>query len=548
MSSSRKRILLAFVVALAGVLCTTIAASGQSASGAIGEPGALVSVGPGSSESSIRQAVRTAAGRVYIAAADDFGAEGGRTVLRMYRADQLGIPTSFSEVDAANAPALNETGALSGGELRLDRSGTIHVSYYRRGTGRAVYQTFSPASDRWGAQEDVNPDSSFPGGMYGLRGRVVTGMALDASGVPFVAVTGPGSVRVYRRAGPSSWVTKTIAGTGANVHPSMAFDRRGRLHLAWLDDAAPPDTAINYVRREADGTWGPIETVASGDVLTNGNADQSPSLAVDAGDRPVVLYLNGTGAMDTDFVRLRVRTDAGWQDDSPSPDVDTHTPGLHIRGDDRFVLEGHDIPGVDPAYLSQSAGAAGWSSERVFAAEKPAAERQYDGSGNSRYDPLYDTNCNVVDTVFFDEDSDTSGGFKPDLYYAAIRLPPVECSRMVGTPTSPPPSPVPPQSRDRVGPKLSKVGLSSRRFRRGARRVKLRFRLSEPAGVRVRAGRRSFVIRARRGPNAASLGLRKRLAGLRRGRYRLRLYARDRAGNRSRTVALRIAVLRAPRR
>lgn len=545
MSSANKRMLLAVVVALAGVLSAAIAALGQSGGGPIGEPGPLVAVGPGAAESSIRQAVRTPGGRVYIAAADDFGASGERTVLRMYRADQTGVPTSFAEADASNAPAVGPGDTMSGGELRLDRDGTIHVSYYRRGTGRALYQTFSPATDRWGGPEEVNPGSVFPGGKVGLRGHVPTGMALDASGVPHVAVTGPGSVRVYRRTSAGSWTARSIVeGAGANLHPSMTFDRRGRLHLSWLDDASPPNTAIRYARREADGAWSPVETVASGDVLTNGNADQSPSLAVDASDRPVVLYLNGTGAMDTDFVRLRVRTDAGWEDDSPSPDVDTHTPGLHMRGDDRLVLEGHDIPGVDPAYLSRRAGEGGWSSERVFGAQTPADDRQYDGSGNSRFDPLYDTDCNLVDAVFFDEDSDARGGFRPDLYYAAIALPRMDCPNVVGTPGSPPPL----AARDRTKPRVTRVGLSRRRFRRGAAGVRLSFGLSEKAGVRVRARRRSFVIRARRGRNIARLALRGRLRSLRPGRYRLRLYARDRAGNRSRTVSVRFVVVRARRR
>src|SRR4051794_38944898 len=72
----------------------------------IGAPGALVPVGPGASESSIRQAVRTPAGRVYLVAADDFGLndhDGGR--LRVYRARGTGIPSGFDEVDAAAAPS-----------------------------------------------------------------------------------------------------------------------------------------------------------------------------------------------------------------------------------------------------------------------------------------------------------------------------------------------------------------------------------------------------------------------------------------------------------
>lgn len=541
------RLLLAALLALTGAAAAAVATGADSGGGAaLGTPGSLVSVGPGISESSIRQAVRTAEGRVYIVAADDGGNNGTETVLRMYRADQLGVPTSFSEADAANHPALDEISALNGGDARLARDGTIHVSWYRRTDGTAIHQTFSPAADRWGPAEEVNPGSSFQGGLYGVRGVAVTALALSPDGVPFVALTGPGFVRVYRRAAAGSWPVKPIdSGSAPQVHPSLSFDRRGRLHLAWLDDAGAPGTAIRYARREADGSWTPSQTVAQGDVLGNGNRDQSPSLAVDRADRPVVAYLDGTGAEDTDFIRTRVLTDSGWVADDPSPDVDTHTPGLHLRGDDRLVLEGHDIPGVDPAYVSRAAGASGWSAERVFAAALPPGSREYDGSANSRFDPNLDPDCNLVDAVFFDENSDTRGGdsFAPDLYYAAIRLPAEPCTQVVGTPVAPAPP-----AGDRTRPRLSRVGVSRRRFRRGARGVRLRFRLSERARVRVRAGRRTFTVRGRKGRNRVRLALRRRLRYLRPGRHRLRLRATDRAGNRSRPAGVRIRVLRPARR
>ncbi len=366
-----------------------------------------------------------------------------------------------------------------------------------------------------------------------MRESVVTAMALDPGGVPFVAVTGPGFVRVYRRAAAGDSQMKAIdSAPGAQLHPSLSFDRRGR-HMAWLDNADPPGTAIRYARRDADGTWTGVETVAESDVLTNGFSDQSPSLAVDGTDRPVVLYLDGTGHNDTDFIRTRVRTDSGWTADDPQPDVDTHTPGLHMRGDDLLVPEGHDIPGIDPAYISRAAGDSGWSAERVLAAAVPAGSRQYDGSANSRFDPAYDTDCNVVDAVFFDESSDTRspGKFVPDLYYAAIRLPAVSC-QLVASP------------RDRKRPRLTRVSLSRRRFHRGARGVRLRFTLSERARVRVKTGRRAFSVRGRKGRNRVRLAPRRRLGRLRPGAYRLRLRATDRAGNLSRPVHRRLRVLR----
>ena len=41
---------------------------------------------------------------------------------------------------------------------------------------------------------------------------------------------------------------------------------------------------------------------------------------------------------------------------------------------------------------------------------------------SARYDPQLEVDCTVIDVVFFDEDSDDRGEFRPDLYYGAIRL------------------------------------------------------------------------------------------------------------------------------
>ncbi|MGH2920414.1 MAG: hypothetical protein ACRDLS_17725 [Solirubrobacteraceae bacterium] len=538
----------------------------DAAAAAIGVPGPLVSVGPGASESSIRQAVRTPAGRVYIVAADDGGDAGTQTVLRMYRADQTGIPTSFSQADPAHAPSApggREVGPLGGGDARLDRGGTIHVAWYRRTDGTAVHQTFSTATDTWGPPETVTT-TPIPADdeNFGKRGALVTGMALDALGVPFVAVTGSGFVRVLHRDGSGSWQNTTLvsADGGADYHPSLTFDRLGRLHVAWLHDAGAA-TAIRYARRETDGTWSPVnETVAGSDVRDNSTLDQSPSIGVDLANRPVVLYLSATN----DAIRTSWRADDGtWVADNPDPPVSTHTPGIYLRGNDRVVLEGHDIPGIDPAYISRLGSSSAWSSELVFASAAgilPSA-REYDGSANARFDPLYDTDCNVIDAVFFDEDSDVLGGFYPDLYYASVQLPPIGCG-----PPAPPPAPLPPGgvgtrppppsgAADLTAPKLTNARLSRRRLRPGSRNVRLRFGLSEPATLRILVQRRSdgrwrnvaaLDRRGKRGANSVRFPRRFDGQVLNGGRHRLRLSARDATGNRSRLTTIRFRVV--PRR
>src|SRR5262245_20302571 len=75
----------------------------------LGTPSPLVRVGPGVSETSQRQVVRTADGVVYIASVDDDG-YGNRTPaeLHMYRATTAGVPTAFRSADAADDPRVDD--------------------------------------------------------------------------------------------------------------------------------------------------------------------------------------------------------------------------------------------------------------------------------------------------------------------------------------------------------------------------------------------------------------------------------------------------------
>jgi hypothetical protein len=117
-------------------------------------------------------------------------------------------------------------------------------------------------------------------------------------------------------------------------------------------------------------------------------------------------------------------------------------------------------------------------------------------------------------------------------------------------PTPPPPVCCAPPP-DLTKPVARRFGMTHRRFRPHRGATKFRFRLSEPADVRIvvkRRGRRVGTLRRSgrpAGSNAIAFSGRFRGRGLKPGRYIAVLTATDAAGNKSRARSIRFTVLRA---
>ena len=69
---------------------------------------------------------------------------------------------------------------------------------------------------------------------------------------------------VFRRNPGGTWSKDlSLPGLGGTVlHPSLTFDRLGRLDLAWLE--VSPQVRIRFARRTPSGVWSKPQTVASG--------------------------------------------------------------------------------------------------------------------------------------------------------------------------------------------------------------------------------------------------------------------------------------------
>src|SRR5262245_22876072 len=204
----------------------------------------IVTVGPGYVDCYTRQVIRTSADVVYVVTnASGFSGGTAPASIRVYRGSPAGNPVSFAEMDAGHRPA--NSVRMGGVEAKIaGAENSIQVVYEDIGAGQTRYVKFDTLTNTWGAPEVIGP-------LNGLntanRYMGKTGLALDASGAPHV-VSGGVSERMYytNRIGGSWTAPVLVGGDSADMHPSLAFDRAGVLHLAYYDGN------VNLVYRPRD--------------------------------------------------------------------------------------------------------------------------------------------------------------------------------------------------------------------------------------------------------------------------------------------------------
>ena len=454
------------VIGLAAITAIVFALGARAVVGVVAVPASTVSgiaVGGGFVDASTRQVVRTAGDAVYVVAADDNTCQvsGGYGVIRAYKgtgaqASDPNVPTGFAEQDALHHPLAaansnvciwNAYSNLFSPDVRLDRSGTIHIAYIdpSSAAGNVWYQTFSTATNTWGPRVLVGTQGTkISGGGWPRAGQVA--LTLDMNDAPHVVYATSGSANslrdVHRDGGV--WSTPVSVATGSNLmHPSMVTSLDGLIHLAWLDNSLATNATVKYA--SYGGSWSAAETVSAGDanVLANKNGDQTPSIATDSAGRPHVLYLDGTPSGSNNYVRMRYRQAGSWVDNTPpgrtggasdpSGTWFAHTPQNYISSlNDEFVFLGHDV-NVSPGVYQHQAGGVGtaWS-----AVDTLDPRTGIDGSMSIRFDPLRETNSSVIDVVYYSENDKTvaSPVHHSTLYYKAVEI-------AGGSPPPPPPPP-----------------------------------------------------------------------------------------------------------
>ena len=383
-----------------------------------------VDVGNGYTDVTPRQLVRTSGNRLYVSGwkFDTFPHGGigsspwNTQTLRMYKANQAGVPTSFTRLDSANEPA----GVVSW-SMAIDCEDVIHVVWTTRATwgspadtgvdNYVKYCQFDTATDVWGTVENIETTA---GTKEIGQGDELVSIAIDAGGVPHIAYVKDDGTRrrvIYRNRAGGSWSSATTVddqtfGAGEGCwHPGIVFDNAGRIVVTWLrgDNMYSSWTATTgrlFVRVYSSGVWGTTHDVVGAAVWTG--IDQGSPLYVDANGRYHVCYINTSKQ-----VQYRYSDDQGatWTANSPSSGTytaDNPAPGPGASGKVRIYSHGSGTP-PNLVYWEGDGGAASWGSPSSY-----ITDTGFDCSTNARWTQYWWWYPNTLDIAYWKADYPTN--------------------------------------------------------------------------------------------------------------------------------------------
>jgi hypothetical protein len=380
-----------------------------------------VDVGNGYSDVTPRQIVRTSGNVLYVSGwkFDTYphggigGGEYNSQTLRMYKAAQTGLPTSFTRLDSSNEPA----GVVSWA-MAIDRDDVIHVvwttrdnwdggqSYGWDGTDNYLkYCQFSTATDTWGTVENIETTMAT---IERGQGDELVAIAIDASGVPHVTYLKDDGTRrrvTYRNRSGGSWsaaATVDDQSFGASErcwHPGIVFDNAGRIVVTWMRGTNESSTTGRYFVRVYDGGWGTTHDVVGANVWTG--IDTGTPIYVDAAGRYHTCYIS-TGK-DAQY-RFSDDLGATWTANHPSSGAftaDNPTPAPGPNGKVRIYCHGESSTNI--VYFEGDGGSAAWA-----AAANYITDTGYDCSVNVRWSQYWNWRPSAHDVAYWKSDYPTN--------------------------------------------------------------------------------------------------------------------------------------------
>lgn len=376
-----------------------------------------IPVGPGYTDVSPKQLVRTSTNRLYVAVStcNSYPCIDTAQKLRMYQASSIGTPVGFKHVDASAEP-----GAVAGWAIAIDGNNRIHVAWTDRSTSastidRLRYTSFDTATNTWSRNIetiDGELNVSLDGGGQGMQS---VALALDANGVPHIvylrkAASDPNRRIYYRNKIGGTWSaaralddTISYSSNQRAWHPNLAFDSAGRILAVWERGSFNRDndgTIFGRVR-ETNGTWQAAVNI-SGNNAARVTIDQSTSLLITPDNRYHIAWISAPN----DYIRYQYSNNLGqsWSFNNPSGGTQaTHNPSLGYANG-KLRIYGHDTPipqpddqGDNMLYFQGNGGSASWGSWTKI------VTGDYDSSVNTRWSQYFHSFPNTVDIAYWDE-------------------------------------------------------------------------------------------------------------------------------------------------
>ncbi len=399
---------------------STSASPAMSAQAIAGE----VAAGPGFSDVSPHQIVRTSRNVVYVSvpACISYPTCFGNS-LKMQAGNKTGNPTAFSEQDAAHHPQTNASNrdAIGTSAMAIDENDVIWVGYNTRNEGTYAI-SFDTKTNLWGKAFRMGSTSA--GGGWVSQGKEGVGMAVEQNGKPHIVFSFIGTDKQKHIATAqtqgSAWSTpvqiddtKLASGQGA-LHPTVAYTPKNVMLVAWLvgNENAQynnPDGTM-HVRAITSLTSAP-PSVEIPDTNFNGHPgyaattiDQGPSLLVTADGVAHVSYIDTSDAIR--YWSSNATNYASWNGSHQPAHQLTHDPSLGPDGSGGLYIYGHGTPqggqnghGNNLYRMHLPAGSSTWSS---FAIQ--ITDNNLDDSVSTRWSQFYHYFPTQVDYTYWNDE------------------------------------------------------------------------------------------------------------------------------------------------
>lgn len=383
----------------------------------------VVRVGPGTTDPSTHQLVRSSANVLYVIAPDGQNYPGDPSAhLRARKGDLPGTPTSFALQDDTHAPG---SGVISSG-IAIDGQDRIHCAWLDS-SGAVKYAVFNTVTNLW---ESVTTLAA--SGLSGIgQGFEGIALALDAANNPHVVwsqyVGSVGQRLRYANRINGTWSAAVQVEDIANRdtwHPAIAFSPNGDSTIAWLDGdgSAYGNTGVLRTRvRRTNGTWDASQAI---DDLPLMNLDNGPSLMIGTDG---VRHITFTSFANNVWGAMRYWSDAGagWKGDQQRVSISSHDPALGPDGNGGLYIYAHGPVngsslntaiglGHGKWSMHKPAGATTWESFTEIIAENSSlipAGTGIDDATNTRWAQFTHSFPKTLDFTFWTYSPDPANGY-----------------------------------------------------------------------------------------------------------------------------------------